>query len=555
MNHNKRTNNIALIGFSTTGKTRVGKKVAECLKWDYIDIDDEIVKIAGKGIPEIFDQNGETEFRQLESKLLQKACEQESVVISTGGGAILDSENRNKLIENCVVVCLEAKVETIYRRLLNDTVYSTNPVVRPLLSGDNPLDRINEFKSSRQLHYSIADWTVHTDNLTIDEVGHEVIKGWSYIDRPDRVYQIGENDLACVIQANSSTYPVFTGWEIMDKLGQKMKQAGLSGTAIIISDRTVFSIYGNVVRAALEKSGFIVEDYVVPPGEISKNIEEVLKAWDFLIQKRIERNDVIVALGGGMIGDMAGFVAATYLRGIPWIQVPTTLISMTDASIGGKVAVDHSKGKNLIGAFYQPNLVLSDIQTLSSLPERELRSGWAEVIKHGLILDKEFFSILESNAEDLLKLKPQITSEVIARSASIKAMVVSLDEKETGMRTLLNFGHTIAHGLEAATNYNHYFHGEAVAIGMVAASKLSERLGFLSEEKVKRITDILLRFNLPVNFSGIDVGKVLKAMEYDKKVRNKIINWIVLEDIGKSTMYSGISTKDVEDALEGVNVS
>jgi 3-dehydroquinate synthase len=331
-----------------------------------------------------------------------------------------------------------------------------------------------------------------------------------------------------------------------------MKQAGLSGTANIISDEIVFSIYGARVKKTLEKAGFAVNSCVVPPGEASKNITQAVKIYDYLIQRRVERNDVIVALGGGMVGDLAGFVAATFLRGLPWLQVPTSLIAMTDASIGGKVAVDHPQGKNLIGAFYQPCLVLTDVKTLTTLPQRELTSGWAEVIKHGLILDADLLQLLEDNAKDLITLKPDITSEVIARSAAIKCQVVSEDEREIGIRTILNYGHTIAHGLETATKYERFLHGEAVAIGMMGAAKLSHRLKLLSEKAVERHRVILQKFGLPTDCSGVALNDVLVAMELDKKVRGKAIRWILLKDIGQAVIRSDVPGKDVLSVLQEV---
>jgi len=379
----KANNNIALIGFSATGKSVVATKVAEHLNWTLIDTDDEIVKLSGKTIPEIFEQDGEDKFRQLERKVLKQACQNEHAVIATGGGAIIDPKNQKMLLETSAVVCLEAKPETIHQRLLHDTLYSANPIVRPLLAGNNPLERIKQLKAKRQPYYAIADWTVHTDNLTLEEVSREVIKGWQYVNKHlSSGKQLTEADLACVVETTTARYPIFVGWGILDRLGEKMKRAGLSGTANIISDEIVFSIYGTQAKKTLEKAGFAVNCCVVPPGEASKNIGRAVKIYDFLIEYRIERNDVIVALGGGMVGDLAGFVAATFLRGLPWLQVPTSLVAMTDASIGGKVAVDHPWGKNLIGAFYQPCLVLADVQTLTTLPQRELTSGWAEVIKH-----------------------------------------------------------------------------------------------------------------------------------------------------------------------------
>jgi 3-dehydroquinate synthase len=227
-------------------------------------------------------------------------------------------------------------------------------------------------------------------------------------------------------------------------------------------------------------------------------------------------------------------------------------MGMMDASIGGKVAVDHPQGKNLIGAFYQPSLVLTDVQILTSLPQRELTSGWAEVIKHGLILDAEFFKILEDNTEKLITLTPNITTKVIARSACIKTSVVAEDEKETGKRIILNYGHTVAHGIEAASNYKTFLHGEAVAVGMTAAAKLSQRLGLLSQSVVQRQQALLERFHLPVSCFGIDLNDVLSAMELDKKVRNKAIRWVLLEDIGKVVLRDDVPSKDVLSVLSEV---
>jgi len=545
-------NNIALIGFSATGKSAVAQKISEQLGWDYLDTDNEIVKLSGKSISEIFEQDGEEKFRQMERQILKQACQREKVVIATGGGAILDAENQKLLLETSVVISLEAKAETIYHRLIQDTLYSSNPVVRPLLSGDDPLERIKKLKSSRQHYYARADWTVHTDRLTLEEVSHEVMRGWRYANRHcQNERQSAEADLVCIVRTAIGHYPVFVGWGLLDELGQKMKQVGLSGTANIISDESVFSVYGSQVKKILEED-FVVNCCLVPPGETSKNIDQASKIYDFLIEHHVERGDVIVALGGGMVGDLAGFVAATFLRGLPWLQVPTSLVAMTDASIGGKVAVDHHRGKNLIGAFYQPSLVLADVQTLTTLPQRELASGWAEVIKHGLILDAEFFRLLETSAEDLNKLEPGITSEVIARSASIKAQVVTEDEKEIGKRIILNFGHTIAHGIEAAGKYEQFLHGEAVAIGMMGAAKLSHRLGFLSQDVVERQEALLKRFDLPVKCSGVNLDNVLTAIKLDKKMRDKAIQWVLLKDVGNVLICSDVPEKEVISILKEV---
>lgn len=530
----------------------MAKRVATHLNWGFVDTDDEIVKLGGKAIPDIFERDGEDTFRQLEREVLNQACQKEKVVIATGGGAIIDSRNQELLRETSTVICLEARPETIYLRLLQDTLYASNPVVRPLLTGTNPLERIRRLKASRQPYYAIADWTVHTDKLTLEEVSQEVIKGWRYVNRGEDEGQSAEADLACEVETATGRYPVFVGWNLLGDLGERMKQVGLSGTANIITDEIVFSNYGARVKKALEKDSFVVHCCLVPPGETTKNIAQAVKIYDFLVEHHVERNDVIVALGGGMVGDLAGFVAATFLRGLPWLQVPTSLLAMADASIGGKVAIDHPQGKNLVGAFYQPRLVLADVQTLTSLPQRELTSGWAEVIKYGLILDADLFRLLEANAEDLIRLTPAITSKMIARSASIKAQVVAEDERETGKRIILNYGHTVAHGLEAASKYEHFLHGEAVAIGMMVAAKLSHRLGLLSQDVIERQRALLERFGLPTDCSGVDLADVLAAIELDKKVSRKAIQWVLLEDVGKVIIRSDIPDKEVLSVLKEV---
>ncbi len=549
----KLNKNIVLTGFSATGKSTIARKVAERLNWKFIDTDEEIEKISGKSIPEIFEQDGENIFRKLEREVLRRACREEKAVIATGGGAIVNPKNLELIRQTGIVICLEAKPETIYQRLLHDSAYSSSPEIRPLLAIDNSLERISELKNYRQKYYAAADWTIHTDNLTPEEVSQEVIRGWQYISRhTTRNKKSFGSELCCQVITASATYPVFVGWGLLYKLGEKLKQTGLSGTANIVSDETVFSIWGDRVVKTLETVGLKVNCCVVPPGEATKNITQVIKIYDFLIDKRTERTDTIVALGGGMIGDLAGFVAATFLRGVPWLQVPTSLLAMADSSIGGKVAVDHPQGKNLIGAFYQPRLVLADVQTLTTLPQRELISGWAEVIKHGLVLDPNFFQLLEDIAEQLIKLEPDITSEVIMRSVQLKAQVVMEDEREAGRRIILNYGHTIAHGLEVATKYERFLHGEAVAIGMMGEARLSHRMGLLSQSVVKRLEAILQRFNLPTYCSGVAPTDILLAMELDKKVRGKAIQWVLLQDIGKVAVRNDIPEKEILNILQEV---
>jgi 3-dehydroquinate synthase len=550
----RKINNIALTGFSATGKSSVATKVATFLGWQVVDIDKEVVRLARKEIEAIFQQEGEDGFRRIEHEVLEQACMDRCTVIATGGGIIIDPRNRELLHGNCLVIALEAKMETIYHRLFESNYQSGSPVVRPLLSGKNLRESIKELKSARQLQYmEIADSTIHTDDLTTDEICMRVIALWNSLNRTgETISEKRQGGAACIVDTSEGLYPVFVGTDILDGLGEKLRGFGFKGKATIISDSNVYVLYGERCTAAIEKAGFKVFHHVVPAGEISKSHNEAIKIYDFLIREHIERNDVIVALGGGMVGDLAGFIAATYMRGIPWIQVPTTLIGMVDASIGGKVAINHPKGKNLIGSFYQPRMVVADVKTLFTLPERELNSGWAEVIKHGLILDKEYFEIIESSSSEMKKLDLDITPKVIARSDCIKAQVVSEDEKEKGKRIILNYGHTVAHGLEAATDYTLFLHGEAVSIGMMVAAKISSKSGLLDPEVVRRQQDVLRKFNLPVECTGISLEPILQSMKIDKKVRDEALQWVLLEDIGKTRVIDTVDDSIVIESLHEV---
>jgi shikimate kinase/3-dehydroquinate synthase len=568
MKLDKRITNLIITGFSGTGKSLVAKEVARRLNWDFLDTDDEIVEQTGKPIAEIFRQDGEGKFRELERDTIRKACQQKQTVIAIGGGAIVDPQNYELLAKTGVIVCLEAKPETIYERLFRAAARSPETEVRPLLATDNPLERIRQLKASRQPYYAKADWTIHTNGLSISEVAEEVIRASKLLQRTDsfQLSTLSDKDVACMVKTATQSYPIFVGYGLLDKLGEKMRQAALSGIATIISDENVFSLYGSKIKGILKDAGFAINSFVVPPCEETKSMDYVIKIYDFLVEHRAERDDIIVAMGGGMVGDLAGFVAATFLRGMFWIQVPTSLVAMVDASIGGKVGVNHPEGKNLIGAFYQPNLVLADCQTLTTLPQRELISGWAEVIKHGLILDKEFFEFLENNVNGLAKLEPELLTRAIARSAAIKAQVVSQDEKEReGKRTILNYGHTVAHGLETATQYKRFLHGEAVAIGMMGAAKISQRLGLLTSAAVERQQALLQKFGLPTSLRAeaasqrrgrkrdnlkLSLAGVTRAMELDKKVRGKAIHWVLLQDIGKAVIRSDVPQKEVLAVLQ-----
>ena len=360
------------------------------------------------------------------------------------------------------------------------------------------------------------------------------------------------SDLAARVTTSGGDHPIWVGWGIIEEIGERIKSLFMPSVVYVISDDRV-SEHARMVQIALEAEAIPAHIFMIPSGESNKNLETVQHVYKWLADRKAERGQMIVAVGGGVVGDLAGFVAATYLRGMPFAQVPTTLLAMMDAAVGGKVAVDLPQGKNLVGAFYQPRFVLSDVKTLSTLPTRELSSGWAEAIKHGLILDKELLSTFEKNIEKLKSLDPEIATQIIRDSVAIKANIVSQDEKETlGIRILLNYGHTIGHAIESATKYTQYLHGEAVSVGMMAAASISRSMGLLGESEVKRQRSVLASFGLPINAYGLNSADILEAMRSDKKTSGGQINWVLLDGIGNAVTNNCVPNDYVTEALDSI---
>ncbi len=331
------------------------------------------------------------------------------------------------------------------------------------------------------------------------------------------------------------SYQIKIGTGIFDGLGEECAKLKLGSRCAIISDRHVAPFYARRAQRSLTAAGFECVPIVVPAGETAKSLKTVQACYDQLAAARLERKSFIVALGGGVVGDLAGFVAATYLRGIPFVQVPTTLLAQVDSSVGGKVGVNLRAGKNLVGSFHQPRLVLCDLEAFSTLPAREYRAGLAEIIKYGIIYDAQLFARVERELPKLLKREPRILASVIARCCQIKAEVVRQDETERGLRAILNFGHTIGHALEATSQYGKYLHGEAISLGQVAAARLSAKLAGLAERDVQRICALLARAGLPVRLrlSATQQTKLLAAMKLDKKVSGGEIRFVLAKRIGK----------------------
>lgn len=542
--------NIFVTGFSGSGKTTVGRVVARRLGWRFVDNDEEIVREAGMSIEAIFADMRESHFRELERQCLTVLCQGDQQVVSTGGGIVTDEANRKLMERNGVIVFLEARPETIYERLVQQRSEGDGPVVRPMLTSPDPLARIRELKAERQAGYALAHWTVHTDQLSPEEVAQEVVRGWETLKRHARRTDAGEDDLAAVVRTSSGDYPVWVGWGTINELGERVKSTITPSTAYIVSDEGVYR-QARRAQIAMEASGIPTHVFFIPPGESSKTLDTAQQLYTWLADRKAERGHLVLAVGGGVVGDLAGFVAATYLRGMPFAQVPTSLLAMMDAAVGGKVAVDLPQGKNLVGSFYQPKLVLADVEALQSLPKRELTSGWAEAIKHGLIMDEGLLTTFEEQRDPILALERHAATDVIRRSVAIKARVVSQDEKETeGIRVLLNYGHTIGHAIEAATDYSSFLHGEAVSVGMMGAAYIGQAMGMMSAEDVERQRVLLEGFGLPMSYGGdVDIAAVSEAMQSDKKTAGKAIRWVLLDGISQAVTRSDVPDDIVQETL------
>lgn len=351
------------------------------------------------------------------------------------------------------------------------------------------------------------------------------------------------------VNLDDRSYPIYVGDGILSSVGTFLQQAGLRGKVAVISNPTVAQLYLDAVHESLRGAGFQVTPVLVPDGEQHKNLPTLAMIYDRLITERFERRSCVLALGGGVIGDLAGFAAATFARGIPYVQVPTTLLAQVDSSVGGKTGVNHQEGKNLIGAFYQPRLVLIDVAVLQSLPRRELIAGLAEVIKYGVIEDPALFKLLEEKIGKVISLDRELLTQVITTSCAIKAKIVEQDEREEDHRAVLNFGHTFGHALEAVTLYQKYLHGEAVGIGMAQAAMISAQHGFCDQRSLERIRKLIQKAGLPLEIPReVPMQSLIQGMEVDKKSADGKIKFIMCTGIGGVRFHS-LSPGEILGAL------
>ncbi|HXH20655.1 MAG TPA: 3-dehydroquinate synthase [Dehalococcoidia bacterium] len=557
---------LTITGFMGTGKSTVARLVAKRLGWDAVDSDDLVTQAAGKGMDRIFHEEGEAAMRGRELEVFRALASRQDVVVSAGGGAMLLEETRRLIVESGLVVCLTASPDTITVRLDAEQASA-----RPMIATWERGARVRRLLDQRAAVYDLADFTIATDVLSPEEVAEEVVRlfrtyGERAWRRPGRVEELTRTPsilppivdapgAAVIVRTPSADYPVYVGWGELERLGEHVRRATGSRRAFLVSDQSVMRHWGEVALAGLRAAGLETVASALPPGDGTKSLASAGKLYGWLAEHRAERKDSIVALGGGMVGDLAGFVAATYMRGVPVVQVPTTLLGMVDASIGGKTAVNHAGIKNIVGAFYQPRAVVADAATLKTLPRRELVEGMGEVIKHALIADASLPDLLEARLEDLLALDQALTTDVVSRNIQIKASIVSRDERETGgVREFLNYGHTLGHAFEAAGDYQALLHGEAVAAGMMAAATIGVRMGVTPSGLLERQRRLIERAGLPLRPPpGLDAGRVREALALDKKVVSGTQRWVLLEDVGRPVIRDDVPTGLVEEVLRQLN--
>jgi 3-dehydroquinate synthase len=542
---------IFLTGLAGAGKSTIGRQVARLLRWNFVDTDELLAERSGLLVGETLTTYGEQKFRQLESEVLMEVAKQTEVVIATGGGCILAEVNRTCLREQGLHVYLQVQCETAWQRIQEQLRECGNAALRPLLAGDDGQQRLLSLYEARKQWYEQAAIQISTDEKTPESLARELvtmaIASGCQPSTPLRQEMVTFQSTVTVtskaIIARGGLY----------SLPHMLHALNFSRRIFIVTDTEVGRLYGGSVSSLLTREGFAPHIFTIPAGEASKSFQCWQQILDWLVEHIVEQGEPLLALGGGVVGDLSGFAASCYHRGIPLIQVPTSLLAQVDAAVGGKTGINHLQGKNLVGAYYQPQCILVDPDVLLTLPERVYREGWAEIIKYGMALDAELFALIESNPASLLMRDGALLTRIITRCIQLKMDVVGRDERDGGLRNILNYGHTFGHALESLTHYTTWLHGEAVAVGMEVAARIAVARGLLGHEALARQHQLLCAFGLPTRVAGLDAATFLRAMQRDKKVRNGRMRWVLPTQIGYATIFDDIPVKMVQEAVEAIS--
>jgi shikimate kinase / 3-dehydroquinate synthase len=521
------------------GKTTIGRALAKKLNKQFIDSDHEIEARTGASVSLIFEIEGEASFRQREADVIRDLTARDGIVLATGGGAILRPENRARLKERGVVIYLRANVASILQRTSHDKS-------RPLLQTADPRKRLEELTREREPYYrEVADIIVETGRPNISSLVQTILAeieqfpeapacatpDCSNVSRDTTLSMSQASQIKLNVDLGSRSYPIIIGPSLLSN--PEVAGQHIAGhQVVVVTNTTVAPLYLDRFQQTLLQANKQISAIVLPDGEDEKNWSGLMRIFDALLAEKCDRKTTLIALGGGVIGDMTGFAAATYMRGVPFVQVPTTLLAQVDSSVGGKTGINHPLGKNMIGAFYQPQAVIADTSTLNTLPARELSAGLAEVIKYGAVIDATFFDWIESNIARLVAREADALAYAIKRSCEIKADVVRQDEREGGLRAILNFGHTFGHAIEAGLGFGNWLHGEAVGCGMVMAADLSHRLGYIDDASCNRIRALVRAAGLPVIAPDLGNQRWIELMQVDKKNEGGQIKFILMSPLG-----------------------
>jgi len=543
---------IVLVGMPGAGKSSVGRRLAKRLGLPFVDADEEIERAACMSIPEIFSRRGEAEFREGEKRVVARLLQSGPMVLATGGGAYMNEETRTSIAENGISVWLRADLNTLLRRV-------RKRADRPLLADGDPAQKLASLLRQRGETYALADVTVDSRDVMHEMVVEEVVAAiYRHLTKPHppvAAEEIGHDGRRIVhVDVAGKPYDIHIGPGLLSEAGSAIAALRPGARVAIVTDRNVAGFHLATVQASLDAAGIAHSVVVVEPGEKTKSYAGLAEVTEGLIAARIERRDLVLALGGGVVGDLAGFAASVLRRGVDVVQCPTTLLSQVDSSVGGKTGINSPQGKNLVGAFHQPVLVLADTAALDTLPVREVRAGYAEVVKYGLLGDADLFDTLERDHAGVIGGGPERIAAVAA-SCRAKAAIVARDEKETGDRALLNLGHTFGHALEAGAGYSdRLLHGEGVAIGMALAFAFSARYGLCPGQDVVRVTRHLEAAGLPTKISDVpgplpDTDGLMDLIAQDKKVSRGALTFILVHGIGKAFVARDVDPADVRSFL------
>ena len=538
---------IVLVGLMGAGKTSIGRRMAARLGLPFRDADAEIELAAGCSVPEVFRRYGEKDFRDGERRVIRRLLAGDPLVLATGGGAFMDPATRETIRAEGVSVWLRARLPTLVRRVAGRGN-------RPLLADGNAHDTLARLMEVRHPIYAESDIVVDCGDESPDHTTTRVIQAlhdW----RPAR---------RLTVALSSTEYDVVVGDGLLSRAGALLAPVIPQKRAVVVTDETVAALHLPALLDGLAQTGITAKTIVVPPGEASKSMDSYARVVAALLDAGVERRTTVIALGGGVVGDLAGFAAATTLRGLPFVQVPTTLLSQVDSSVGGKTGINTVHGKNLVGAFHQPRMVLADTGTLGTLPVRELRAGYAEIVKAGLIGDVAFFDWCERHGAALAAGDRDLQAEAVLRACAFKAAVVGDDEREEASsdgRALLNLGHTFGHALEAEVGYGGgLLHGEAVAVGLGLAFRLSAGLGLCDPEDAARVAEHLQAVGLPSEPGMLNrrfsAGRLVAHMRRDKKMRDGVLHFVLVRGVGQAFTSSEVPEGVVVELLraEGCGV-